>query len=160
MKTILSEPFPPLTIFHDEDVYETHHIELPHTTHEVSIYIAAHMPEHALRQCSSLLNELPSLHKQARALIVSTHTTHDVIRPFIEFHLDELAQPLRDMFGEVALTPQRCAEHLSLCGVGLHLDGEAPYMVCDYSLSRDISDELLAVTFNARGVLVSLAHES
>lgn len=117
-----------------------------------------------LARAASLLDDLDDLDVKARAAIRSAlDGPDDTVRAYIEFHLEELtAEELESLFGvpKATILPTTFVAKLELVGVAIHPAPGAFKIVLDYSLGREVSDQLLAMTFDPNGRVIQLSHES
>ena len=87
-----------------------------------------------------------------------------VVQEYIRHHLEELAtDELTRLIGAGAKTPDKPAllfKHLHLVRVGLYPDSETEFATFDYSIGRELTDDLVVVFTDENGNLHYITTES
>lgn len=118
--------------------------------------------QNILDRAASLVDDLDRLDVRARAAIQAAHAADATVRGYVDHHLDAVdADVLERLFGAAKPDDATFLARLELVGVAIHPVKEEHFkLVLDYSLGRDVSDELLAVRFDEAGEVVAVTHES
>lgn len=123
--------------------------------------------EAALRSCAARLVDLHKLDQRAQEVIAADLAAGDpdgVTLLYCRFHRRELDDDeLRDVLGVEEPTPisdEAFLPALRLVAVSLQPEDSDDMIVCDYSIGEDVTDHLIAVTFDASGDVGGLSLES
>jgi hypothetical protein len=161
---IVSRFFGSVDIDPEEGAYVVASIKLNQRMAECSLFLNKNIPSDPSigQKCSEILDDLERLDRYARLAIGDAFLAGSAtVVNFIQFHLEEVAEPIREKFGGEEVEPSCLIERLEFCGVSMHYDEDLGlHIVCDYSVGRDVSDEVLAVTFNGNRQILRIAHES
>lgn len=126
-----------------------------------SLFLGMDLDQTLLDRAAALVDTLPLLDARAREAI---ETNADNVPGYVTFHLEELDETvLRELFGagRTAIDRASFLARLDLVGVNVHHVPERAFsLVLDYSLGRALTDQLLAVTFDMRGHVLTVSHES
>jgi uncharacterized membrane protein len=107
--------------------------------------------------------DLERLDQVARQYIGSQHAAGDgTISEFIAFHLSEAGVQIAKKLGMERVDAPAFLAGLDLCAVFIHARPGAGdiELVVDYSIGREFTDGVLAVTFNRSGEIECVVHES
>jgi hypothetical protein len=112
---------------------------------------------------ASFVREVVQFDSTARAALLD-ESREGATRLYINHHLSELpARTLQSLFGNTeasAIAPALFLSRMVLKRVGLYPGDESRTAVFDYMLDQDVTDYLLAVSFEADGEIVSVEMES
>jgi hypothetical protein len=94
-------------------------------------------------------------------LLRKLRDANSVIIDFIDFHLEEFKEEVKEKLDVDAINHSIFMHGLDLVAVGFHLnDLGALELWCDYSIGKTFSDELLVVRFSSDVKFIEIAHES
>ena len=111
---------------------------------------------------SNLLDDICKLDEDSRkALSDQNKDNNTTIKDYVEFHLEEVPDEVREKTGNSEISSEAFIDSLDLCGVGVHIDSENVISLnCDYCIGKDFSDELLVVRFNTDKMITDIVNES
>lgn len=126
-------------------------VPIPKSLDEVFFYIDEDTLEGDLQDSiREMLDGLAALRTQAFEHIIDESST-PTVTSFAQVHIDEI-----DLITEASFA----LEGLRLRGVGVHANLTHGFtMNIDFGYKREISDELLVVTFSPSAKIISLSHE-
>jgi len=138
------------------DAYVQRETTIGSRTLSRSLYVGDLVDQPALDRAAALVDTADTLDARAREAIRAQHdgepNVTDLVHDFIAFHLEEL---------DLDLSALDFLARLDLVGISIHpREPDGFSIVLDYSLGRSVSDQLLAVRFDARGTAVAVSHES
>ncbi|MGH1335160.1 MAG: DUF2004 domain-containing protein [Aureispira sp.] len=90
----------------------------------------------------------------------------DTVKEYLEFHIEELAEELSGIinFEDKSSSPEKqLLEKLKLGRIGFYPDGKygtESFVVYDYIVDRELSDQIVVVNIDKEGKLINLAWES
>lgn len=119
-----------------------------------------------LDKAARLLGDLAALDGAARAAIRDDHAGGEGARSyeFLDYHVEELApDQLDECFGTHAAESigiEQLLAAVRLERLGFYLDNEEEFVIMDYKLAQDVSDQILVVYVNAVGEIQSVQMES
>jgi hypothetical protein len=117
----------------------------------------------------SFIENIDKFDKQNRICINNDYNDEegDVVKEYITFHIEELDKEelsgLIDFENKTIEPEKQLLNNLKLVRVGLYPDGKygsSDFGVFDYTIGREISDELIVVNTNESGELDHLSWES
>jgi len=114
-----------------------------------------------VKKSSDWLEQLEQVDRTMRALLMSNYEAgNDVIESFIEFHLEEVLEPIQKKLNINEITPRAFLNGMDLCGIGIHVDADNLVFRCDYSIGKEFVDELLVVYSDDKNHFIVITHES
>lgn len=88
----------------------------------------------------------------------------DTVREYIEFHTEELSlSEFIDYKNKIVSPDKQLIEKLKLVNIGFYPDGKydsEAFAIFDYTIDREITDQLIVVNIDKNGELLNLAWES
>lgn len=112
-------------------------------------------------RCKEMLANTDLLDRRARErLRRELDAGNSTVVDFIAFHLEEVADEIREKLGATTLDQDIFMNGLDLVALGFHLHHGDIRLNCDYSIGKELTDELLVVKFSSDEKLTGIAHES
>ena len=111
------------------------------------------------------LEGMPVMYKKARAEINANYQTNELMKFFIQFHLEELDKeyllPYFEAKSMAEITPERFIEKLEMRTISIAptKDGSCDCTL-DFSIDPELSDELLVFRFDKNFEIYDISHES
>ena len=90
----------------------------------------------------------------------------DTVKEYLKFHIEELAEELSEIVNfedKSNSSEKQLMEKLKLSRVGFYPDGKydtESFVVFDYIVDRELSDQIIVVNIDKEGKLINLAWES
>jgi len=89
----------------------------------------------------------------------------DIVKDYLEHHIEELGEELSEIvnFEDESCSPEKqLLEKLKLGRIGFYPDGKygSEFVVYDYIVGREFSDQIVVVNIDKEGKLINLAWES
>jgi hypothetical protein len=145
------------------DYYGTHTILLDNEEKDVCLSIIEGLSDGNAETFAAMLDSAPELYAKGRKALLDGRETNELIKDFIEFHLEEI-DTLHEMFGvdsNSEITPEMFIEKLKLTAISFRTAKNEPFeCALDFMISRECSDEILVVIFNETCEVVNISHES
>ncbi len=142
------------------------------TQHIISIYIdeSVTKSDNLISKAFIILDDIEELFSKSMIRLTeiandSTHENYQTIKDFIDFHLEELDEEIHPQFFGVEnvknLTLIEVVKLLKPKGVGVHMEEEQDFIITlDFTYNIEMTDQLLAVTFDSKANIISIAWES
>lgn len=142
------------------------------TQHIISIYIdeSVTKSDNLITSAFIILDDIEELFSKSMNKLIeiandSTHENYQTIKDFIDFHLEELDEEIHPQFFGVEnvknLTLIEVVKLLKPKGVGVHMEEEQDFIITlDFTYNIEMTDQLLAVTFDSKANIISIAWES
>ena len=144
-----------------DGAYVTREVSVGSRSMTRSLFLGMDLDQTLLDRAAALVDTLPTLDLRAREAIAANA---DNMPGYVTFHLEELDDAaLHRLFDADRSAIDRAAflAKLEVVGVNVHHRPESAFsLVLDYSLGRSYTDELLAVSFDMRGHVLAVTHES
>ena len=119
-------------------------------------------------EIKKIIENIESEDSKNRAYITSDFKDEngDTVKEYLEFHIEELAEELSEIvnFEDQSSSPEKqLLEKLKLRRIGFYPDGKygtESFVVYDYIVDRELSDQIVVVNIDKEGKLINLAWES
>lgn len=126
------------------------------------------LPVEVFQSIELLITDMVNQDEKNRVHIASDYNAvdGDTVKEFMEFHIEEMSEELAPMvdFENKNVNPEvQLMEKLKLVRIGFYLDGKydsSSFATFDYSVGRELSDQLIVVNVDKKGELLNLAWES
>lgn len=140
--------------------------------HIISIYIdeSVTKSDNLISKAFIILDDIEELFSKSMIRLTeiandSTHENYQTIKDFIDFHLEELDEEIHPQFFGIEnvknLTLIEVVKLLKPKGVGVHMEEEQDFIITlDFTYNIEMTDQLLAVTFDSKTSIISIAWES
>lgn len=149
-----------------EEYYETS-IPFENETLEVDLnFDNSSIDEAIIDKINNFLNRLANYHTQNLQTIQQDYMDGNTIRDYLQFHLDNCSQEEINEIINKENTEENIEEQLlraiRLVRVGLYPEQEASdhFAVFDYSLGRDLTDQLIVISLTENGTFEQITTES
>lgn len=154
-----------------DQLEEYYQVDMQHKGIELSLDInvkGKQLPKEVLENMANLIKNISNQDEKNRNYIESDYRAADgdTVKEFMEFHVEEIAEDLKGIvdFKNQEIHPEvQLLNKLKFVRMGFYPDGQYDshcFAVCDYTVDREISDQLIVVNLNEKGELINLAWES
>lgn len=166
---IISKYFGEIDATNLEECYESE-IKLNNTDVEIDIWFEEEdkIDETTIKKADLFLDKIISYQQIAQNTLDEDIKNNNVVKEYLEFHLEELdASELSkfnvDTSDDIEKQMKQLYQKIKLVRVGLYPTyafGCEEFAVFDFTLSRDITDQLLVVKTSDKGDVLELTTES
>lgn len=150
---------------------EYYNVEIEQKGHKIGIdlnFEGKKIETQLFDQIKSIIENIESEDLKNRAYITSDFNDEngDTVKEYLEFHIEELAEELSGIvnFEDKSNSPdEQLMEKLKLGRIGFYPDGKygsESFVVFDYIVDRELSDQIIVVNIDKNGELINLAWES
>ena len=116
-----------------------------------------------IKAIEDMLDNVPKLYEKGKKAILSGKDSNELIKYFIEFHIEELDE-IHKIFGVDSndeISSAMFIEKLLPRAVAINVDQDNMIdCTLDFSLPKEYTDELLVVRFNNQYEIYGITHES
>ena len=150
---------------------EYYNVEIDNKSHKIGIdlnFKAKKIEAQLFDKVKKIIENIESEDSKNRTYITSDFKDEngDAVKEFLEFHIEELAEELSGIvnFEDKSNSPEKqLLEKLKLVRIGFYPDGEYgtdSFIIFDYTVDRELSDQIIVVNVDKEGKLINLAWES
>ncbi|WP_044212469.1 DUF2004 domain-containing protein [Flammeovirga sp. OC4] len=150
---------------------EYYNVEIEHKGHKIGIdlnFEGKEIETQLFDEIKKIIENIESEDSKNRTYITSDFKDEngDTVKEYLEFHIEELAEELSGIvnFQDKSNSPEKqLLEKLKLGRIGFYPDGKygsESFVVFDYIVDRELSDQIVVVNIDKEGKLINLAWES
>jgi hypothetical protein len=143
--------------------YVKRQIEVNGRTQNCGLYIASDFTDHASQSAElvRLIDNIASFDTASRTrLMQDFQIGSTTVVDYLDFHLTELAEPVKQKLGTSTLDRELLLRGLDLRAIGLHWQDGMIKLWLDYCPGEDFSDQLLVVKLRPNADIIEISHES
>lgn len=152
----------------NDSFFENKQITINGTKYDVSLFICENViTERHSAIIEGMINNIILMYPKAKQALLEQGHDNDTIKYFIDFHLNELPEYypslLSDLFetnDKALISNANVIDKMQLRGFIIGKNEKNTYITLDFTLGRELSDELLVVEFDEKMNITRIAHES
>ena len=160
----MNELFGDIDIDNLNDCYEAD-IQIDGSNKEIDLnFESTSIEKSMLKNTSNVISNIDNMAQQAFTAISEDYDLgeeSETARDYLEHHLDVLPkEDLLSIFGNTEVSKELFMNALSLYRIGLFPEDDESFAIFDVQFSRDVTNYLMAVTFDSSGKLSYISMDS